>query len=434
MEKILVITYYWPPSGGSGVQRWLKFVKYLPEFGFEPIVITVDPNKAGYAVLDKSLEKEISADIEVYRTNAKDNFKLYKKITGKKELPHGGFAGEINDSFKSKIIRFIRGNFFIPDPRRGWNRYAYKKSCEIIEKYNIKKIITTSPPHSTQLLGLKLKKKYSSIKWIADLRDPWTEIYYYKKILHTFIAKWIDKKYEKNVFNNADKLVVVSEQIKEMFTKLLNNGDNKINVIPNGFDHSDFINIQPNFSQKFVITYTGTLGIEYNIKNFIEIISSLQESIKGQIALRFIGVNAEVLKKYNLDCLTNNIEILSYLPHNIIIKELQESSVLLLVIPENKNNKGILTGKLFEYLGSMKPILCLGPIDGDASKIIRECNAGDCFDYYSKEDMEKFILHHFKTWELNKKLNLLNSSTNTDKYSRQELTKKLAEIISEFTS
>jgi len=175
MKKVLIITYYWPPSGGAGVQRMLKFVKYLHQLGVQITVITVDPRKASYQLTDDSFLKDIPDDINVIKTNTFEPFNLYKSLGSKKEIPHSGFANETNPGFFQKASRFVRGNFFIPDARRGWNKYAYREAIKVIKNNKIDAIITSSPPHSTQLVGLKLKNKYN-IPWVADLRDPWTDI------------------------------------------------------------------------------------------------------------------------------------------------------------------------------------------------------------------------------------------------------------------
>ena len=158
MKKVLIITYYWPPSGGAGVQRWLKFVKYLPQFGIEPVVLTVDPEQAAYPVIDASLEKDVAENVRIYRTPCTDYFKFYRLFSGKKELPTGGISSDGKSSLKQKIMGFVRGNLLLPDPRRGWNGYAYRKAVQLIREHGIETVVTTSPPHSTQLIGLKLKK------------------------------------------------------------------------------------------------------------------------------------------------------------------------------------------------------------------------------------------------------------------------------------
>ena len=174
MQKVLIVTYYWPPGSGAGVQRWLKFSRYLPQYGWDPFILTVDPQYAAYPAIDNSMTSEVPENLNVHKTKANDFFRYYKK--DKSRIPSSGFASDEEKGFKSLITRFIRGNFFIPDPRRGWNGYAFKKACEIIESQKINHVITTSPPHSTQLIGLKLKRKYPAIKWIADLRDPWVSV------------------------------------------------------------------------------------------------------------------------------------------------------------------------------------------------------------------------------------------------------------------
>ena len=215
MNKVLIVTYYWPPGSGAGVQRWLKFAKYLPASGWEPVILTIDSAYAAYPATDNSLLSEVSPDLKVYRTKATDWFRLYKK--DKAKIPSAGFATNDNKSLSGRIIRFIRGNFFIPDPRRGWNKYAIQEASRLIESGEIKHLITTSPPHSTQLIGLELKKKYPRIKWIADLRDPWTDIYYYDSFYHTPFARKIDANYEKKVLETADKIITIGKSLKTSF-------------------------------------------------------------------------------------------------------------------------------------------------------------------------------------------------------------------------
>ena len=216
MKKALIITYYWPPAGGPGVQRWLKFVKYLADFDIEPIVLTVKPQKATYPLRDESLAKEISSEIQVFTTDTFEPFSAYKKATGRAEVPFSGFANETDKPGpRQKLAKFIRGNFFLPDARRGWNKFALVKAEYLIKKFSIDTVITTSPPHSTQLIGLHLKQKYG-LKWLADFRDPWTDIYYYNELYPTAIAKYFDKKMEREVLVNANYISTVSDDMKRL--------------------------------------------------------------------------------------------------------------------------------------------------------------------------------------------------------------------------
>ncbi len=241
MKKVLIITYYWPPGSGAGVQRWLKFSKYLPAYGWEPVILTIDPGYATYPALDNTLTDEVPPRLKVHKTKATDYFRLYSR--DKKRIPSSGFAIDEGKGLFSWLSKFIRGNFFIPDPRKGWNRYAFMKACELIEKEEIRNVITTSPPHSTQLIGLKLKKKYPDIKWIADLRDPWTDIYYYDRFHPTALSRMVDLNYEKSVLKSTDAIITVGASLKELFASKIHGLREKIEVISNGYDAEDFTDL-----------------------------------------------------------------------------------------------------------------------------------------------------------------------------------------------
>jgi glycosyltransferase involved in cell wall biosynthesis len=377
-DKVLIVTYYWPPSGGAGVQRWVKFSKYLPEFGWEPVILTVDPRYAAYPVTDSTMETEIPSSLKVYRTKATDYFSFYNKDRSK--IPTAGFAANTDNSFRGKLGRFLRGNLFIPDPRRGWNKYAYRKACEIIEQSGIKHIITTSPPHSTQLIGLKLKKRFPHLKWVADLRDPWTDIYYYKQFYPTILSKTIDSHYERKVLKEADRIIVVGESLKKLFSEKINKAD-KFEVITNGFDEDDFRGNLPEVSPVFTITYVGTLSDIYPIQGFIEALEKFRAE-GNRFILRFIGMvsarQAELLKSMLKE---QELQFVPYVDHARSIRYMLESSALLLIIPEHESNKSIITGKIFEYIASGRPVICIGPKDGDAAGIIRDSESGEVFDY-----------------------------------------------------
>ncbi len=430
MKKVLIITYYWPPSGGGGVQRWVKFVKYLPKFNIEPIVLTVNPTGASYAVIDKSLEDEVSNDMEVFKTRSREPFNYYKKLTAKKEIPFGGFANEENPGFLQKISRFVRGNFFIPDARIGWNSFAYEEAKTIIKKFDIKTVITSSPPHSTQLIGLKLKKNFD-LHWIADLRDPWTDIYYYNRMYHSPMAKRLDRKKELEVLQNADKIIVVSKSIKELFaSKIMEHQKDKFNIIPNGFDESDFNRRKVNANSKFVITYTGTIANNYHIEGFLKALIRFVEKHGGsKIKMQFVG---RVTGKY-LDIIENSIlkticSFMDHVDHNSSIAYLENSNALFLAIPNVSQNEGILTGKLFEYLAVRKPIIGIGPTNGDASIIIKECSAGKMFSYSDIDSMSKYINELYLKWIESEEA--IPKSDVYNNYSREKLSEKLATLIS----
>jgi len=419
-SKALIITYYWPPSGGAGVQRWLKFAKFLPEFGWEPIILTVDPEYAAYPVTDNSLSSELSANTRVFKTPATDYFRIYKK--DKSKIPTAGFANSVNNTLKGKFLRFIRGNFFIPDPRKGWNKFAYKKACEIIVSENIKYVITTSPPHSTQLIGLKLKKRFPEIKWVADLRDPWTDIYYYKQFYPTFFSKSIDSGYEKSVLKNADRILTVGNSLKESFLLKVKGIENKADVISNGFDESDFKDISPVNPHRFTITYVGTLSDIYPLEGIVDALKKFKTE-GNDFLLRFVGTVPGKAKNIILSGIEDSsLEFIPYVSHNEAVGYMMNSSVLLLIIPSHSSNRSIITGKLFEYLASGKPILCLGPEDGDAARIIKKCRSGINCGYADTDKMSEFLQ------------NIKSYSDNSDKsavkeFSRHSLTAKIVDSL-----
>jgi glycosyltransferase involved in cell wall biosynthesis len=434
LKKVLIISYYWPPSGGSGVQRWLKFVKYFREFGIEPIVLTIDPAFATFPNHDYSLLKEIPEGIEIHTTQASSPFELYKKIR-KKDAPQAGFSGKKKTGLVDKAMRFIRGNFFIPDARIGWNKFALEKAKELIQLHNIDSIVTTSPPHSTQLIGLELKRMFN-LHWLADLRDPWTEIYYNEELFRTSFAKKKDYKLEQLCLKNADKIVVVSEDIKRHFGANRKEILEKIHVIPNGFDETDFTNnlgqknVTPNSnsgnnlgynSSNKTISYVGNLGEQYPVEGFFKAFSEIVKK-DSDWKLHFVG-NCHngvktLVEKLNL---SNSVVFVPYVNHSEAIDFMIKARILLLIIPEIENNKGILTGKLFEYLATGNPILNIGPKDGDAATILNENEVSITLNPNEKQEIVDFILNSSPT----------NTPSNLSehKFSRRYLTKEMAGLI-----
>ncbi len=423
MKKVLIITYYWPPSGGSGVQRWLKFVKYFRDFGIEPIILTVAPEFAALPNIDESLEHEIPAGIEVHKTCAKSPFGFYKKIK-KGTIPNSGFAGEGKANLFDNLFRFIRGNFFIPDARIGWNKFAIEKARELIQLHALDTVITSSPPHSTQLIGLQLKKEFN-LKWLADLRDPWTEIYYNKLLFRTNWAKKIDYRYEQACLQNADTLIVVSEDIKRRLGEARETILEKTHVIPNGFDEEDFSHERTkNDAGIKYISYVGNLGLQYPIEEFLKTFSELVK-VDEQWRIRFVGNVSDVLiteiQKLGLE---KWVEFTPYVEHKKAVEYMINSDLLLLIIPNTENNKGILTGKLFEYIATGNPIIYIGPEDGDALEILKRNTVNIALNSKEKEAVIDFILNsNSNQQEVNP------SSKNT--FSRRNLTGEVAKLILE---
>jgi len=414
-KKVLILTYYFPPSGGAGVQRWLKFSKYLPESGVEPIVITVDERYASYPQIDESLLNDVPSGLKVYKTRTTEVLSLYKKVTPTGQLPHTGFANEQNPTLKQKISRFIRGNFFLPDPRRGWNRYAYAAACELIEQEGIDTVITTSPPHSTQLIGMKLKRKYPSIRWIADLRDPWSDIYYNKSLYQTSLAKACNKRLERQVLETADELITVSSECLRNFQSKTSK-PLPIHLIPNGYDEADFAPVIPSPVRASVshdvsvlqISYVGSLAPQYDQQTFNDALDLLPSEIGKQIDVRYInGVS-----------------------HAEAINNMCTSDILLLLLPNQVENKGIVTGKLFEYMASGKPVLAVCFKDGDAANILSKYEQDGIFAFGESQKIADFLTKAVESKRANPQQPITVTNIKAAQaYSRRTLTQKLAHII-----
>jgi glycosyltransferase involved in cell wall biosynthesis len=417
VKNLLIITYYWPPAGGAGVQRWLKFSKYLPEFGWNPIILTVDPDQGSYPQRDESLLKEVRDEVEVFRTHSFEPLQLYAKAVGKDRVPYGGFS---NQKSNSSFSRFIRGNFFIPDARRGWNRYAIAKAKEIISTRTIDCVVTTGPPQSTHLIGLDLKRDLG-IKWGIDLRDPWTDIYYNEKMLRTPWAEKHDAKLEKQTLEEADFCITVSKGFAELFNRKV---EREYHVVTNGFDEQDLVDENPRNSReskKLIISYTGTMSDIYDPDVFFEALASY----KGSFEFRIAGSISEgVQKKIDDYGISKSVNYLGYLTHADALKEMSQADLLLLISPMVKNSKGIIPGKLFEYLAAGKPILAIAEDDKcDVAVILSDTKGGLFFSRENLKGLSNFLESLPNNFEFIPNIEAINN------YNRKTLTEKLVSII-----
>ncbi len=391
MRKVLIISYYWPPSGGPGVQRWLKLSKYLAK-EVKVFVVTVDPKQATYPLIDNSLLEDVHQDITTLKTHSFEPLGIFGKLFGQKKIPYSGFGNVKKDSWFSKITRFIRGNLFVPDARRGWNRYAISAAKKCILDNHIKTIITTGPPHSTHLIGLKLSAQLS-IKWITDFRDPWTDLYYQDMFYQLKPTKRWNHNLERKVLENADLVVANCNSNKNLLESKVTVDEHKFVVLTNGFDQNDFgaDGIDHNTGTDFTITYIGTMHDNYQPETFFEAIRNLMNDNR-KIRLLFVGNISEGIKKrinqFGLDKIT---DVLGYLDHSKAIEYMQSADLLLYAFPNTKEDRGV-AGKLFEYLASRRPIVGLGPTKGDSADIINECNAGEIFERGNSSLIEENIL------------------------------------------
>lgn len=427
MKKVLIITYYWPPSGGAGVQRWVKFTKYLRDFGCEPIVYV--PENPEYPSQDDSFLKDIPEDVQIIKRKIWEPYNIYRNLFGKKgeAIPAGFISEKTKSGWKEKLSIAIRGNFLIPDPRKFWIKPSVKFLTRFIKENHIDAIVTTGPPHSMHMIGLGLKSRFSNVKWIADFRDPWTNIDFYNELQ---LSKWADKKHhslEKKVVQSADELIVVSKNMVEEFSAM---SPRSITLIPNGYDAEDMPKIQPELDGKFTISHIGTMNAARNPFNLWKACGDLikeSEEFAKDLRIQLIGkVDFSVIEGVKFNGLEEHLVRIDYLPHQEAIRKQQSSQVLLLLINNSANAKGILTGKFFEYLASGRPVMGVGPADGDAAEILRNTGAGEMFEYGEVTQLKEKI----EIWyELYKQNSLKISVSSVEKYSRKSLTSQLAEII-----
>ena len=429
-KKILIITYYWPPAGGPGVQRWLKFVKYLPDLGWTPTVFI--PENPSYPIVDETLEKEVSEYLAIIKTKIWEPYQL-AEIFGKdnKKFKAGQFDVGKNQSWKSKLSIWVRGNFFIPDARVFW----VKPSGEYLKKYlkenQFDAFVTTGPPHSMHLIGLELKKEFPHLKWIADFRDPWTEISYYKHLKLTKSADQKHRNLERKVFETADITLATSFSDAENFRK---KGANAF-CITNGFDENTNLRIRESENlkiekSKFTLSYIGVLEQLRNPEVLWKVLNELISEnavFKNDFQLKFVGrIDDKILNEIEQTSLNNLVNNLGYLSHSAANVEMANSDLLLITNFPDDLSKGIIPGKIFEYLATGKQIISFGPKESDVKKILEETNAGKHFSYDYETELKVFLLEKFEEW----KSGISNSQTqNIEQFSRKNLTKKLTELL-----
>ena len=428
MKKVLIVTYYWIPSGGAGVQRWVKFTKYLRDFGWEPIIYT--PENPEFPSIDHSFEKDIPSDIQIIKTPIWEPYNIYRNLSGKKnESINAGFISENKkQGWKDKLSIWIRGNFLIPDPRRFWIKPSIRFLTNYLQNNEIDAIITTGPPHSMHMIGLGLKKNFPNLKWVADFRDPWTNIDFYKDLNLSWISDKMHHRLEKEIIQQADSIVVVSNGMKQEY-ELLN--PKQIQVISNGYDESDVQQAAvPDLDKKFTISHIGTLNVARNPKTVWAVLSEIcneNPEFKSDLLIQLVGkVDFSVLEDINFLNLSNNLLKIDYLSHSEAIAKQQSSQVLMLLINNSGNAKGILTGKFYEYLAAKRPILAIGPIVGDAADVLKETGAGIMVDFQDDEGTKKALLDYYNRY----KKRLLNvPSESIERFSRRSLTGELTKLL-----
>ena len=445
MKKVLVITYYWPPGGGAGVQRWLKFVKYLRNYGWEPVVYT--PENGEMPVLDPTLEKDVPEGITVIRRPIWEPYNSYKRFIGQKknEKINTGFLSENKKPKRAeKLAVWIRGNFFIPDARKFWIRPSVSFLSGYLKDNPVQAIVSTGPPHSMHLIALELHKQLH-IPWLADFRDPWTNIDFYSKLMLLPFADSKHKRLEIEVLNNADIVTCVGKTWLSELEEILKKSApekftpevaKKFHFISNGFDPGDYESsgeVKPD--AKFSMAHIGTLDKSRNPAVLWKVLAAMVKKDSGfakDLEIKLVGkVDIFVQEDIEKNGLNSNLNKIAYLSHHDVTIVQKQAQVLMLLINRTPNAMGITTGKFFEYMAAKRPILCIGPIGGDADKILAETHAGLLSDYDDEVTLEKNIQYYYNNFKAGK---LVSEGINTEKYSRKMLTGEVARVLDSLTT
>jgi glycosyltransferase involved in cell wall biosynthesis len=395
MNRYLLITYYWPPCGGVSVRRWLLFCKYLLRHGFVGTVVTTQDGD--YPYVDESLVGLVPDEIKVVRTYTPTFKGVFRYLVGKDaRLPYGSLLTSEKDGFFKRLMYFLRTQLVSPDARVVWNLNAFKEAEMQLRSGVYTAVITTGPPHSTHLVGLWLKKKYNHIKWIADLRDPWSKIYYLENMKRNVVLDAYDRYLERRVLSQADVSVTVSDGFVRCF-------EGKVSrVIPNGFDPDDFADKVYNRGDCFRVKFVGALtdSRKNEVVQTLDWINEYATKV-GIKDIEFTLIGAYEKEPEELAKMLSAIRFknIGFVNHDKVIEECVNAEVLLLVINKTKNNEGILPLKLFEYIGSRTHVLGVGPLNSDVIGVLEETSAGEMFGYDEKEMFLKRFEELYFEWK-----------------------------------
>ena len=428
MKRLLIITYYWPPTGGSGVQRWVKFSKYLPEFGWQPVVYT--PENPEQLARDESLLADVPACAEVVKTHISEPYEIYRRLTGGKQGQEVNPVNAQKKNWKQRLSLWVRGNCFIPDPRVGWVRPSVRFLKKYLAEHPVDAVVTTGPPQSVHLIGLGLKKALG-LHWIADFRDPWTEMFYYKHLGLSAAADRRHHRLEQAVLDGADTVISVSPPVAADFRAKTKT---PVVLITNGFDESDFKDagsqsgmttdshsgLDPE-SPKLRLVHTGLFAADGNPLNLWDALARRcgeDPSFRERLEIRLAGkVDAAITDAIRARGLGGNLVELGYLPHDETVREQRAADILLLPLRREPEYAKVLPGKIFEYLAARRPVLGIGQEDGAAATVLRDAGAGDMFDWDKQDELLAFLdAEHPQT-------------AGIEKYSRRALTAQLVDIL-----
>ena len=427
MKRVLLISYYFPPSGGPGVQRILKFARYLPQCGWLPTVLTVDPNYAAFPSIDDSLLEEIPSDVEVVRTRAWDPFSVYGRIQGKRrdEVIKVGYI-EGKQGLKN-VAQWLRGNIFLPDARVGWVPFGSRAARKLVRKQKFDAVMSTGPPHSSHLIGMAAHKA-SGLPWVVDMRDPWVEIYYRDQMYEGAIAKRIQTHLERKVLSTASTVISVSRHLGVGFKRRVHM--RHYETIPNGYDPADIPQGTSTVRERdtFVIGYVGTYSLITHSEGFVAALQQFQLNVPVEVHL--VGkVDSEALEAYRAKGIA--VKGVPYLSHGKAIAYMQSVDVLMLALPRAYGDSaaGIISGKAFEYISARRPILALGPTEGDLADLLNQTQSGNIFDHGDREGILGFLNDHLefrgKSWKINDEALV--------EYERPRLASNLASLLNRLT-
>jgi len=441
LKRLLIITYYWPPTGGSGVQRWVKFSKYLPEFGWQPVVYT--PENPEQLARDESLLKDIPACAEVIKTHISEPYEIYRRLTGGKAGQEVNPVNAQQKTWKQRLSLWIRGNCFIPDPRVSWVRPSVRFLKKYLREHPVDAVVTTGPPQSVHLIGLRLKKELG-LRWIADFRDPWTEMFYYKHLGLSAAADRRHRRLEQAVLDGADKIISVSPPVAADFQARTKT---PVVLITNGFDEDDFKGESLSFAPgvqgfpgqkkwpeksldtpapqrpraEIRLVHTGLFAADGNPLNLWDALAercAADADFRARLQIRLAGkVDAAITDAIRARGLGDNLVELGYLPHDETVREQRAADILLLPLRREPEYAKVLPGKIFEYLAARRPVLGIGQEDGAAASVLRDAAAGEMFDWDKKDELLAFLdADHPQTADI-------------EKYTRRALTERLAEVL-----
>ena len=435
MKRVLVVTYYWPPSGGSGVQRWVKFAKYLPQEGWQPVIYT--PENPEYTAIDHTLEAEIPHTVEIIRRPITEPYDLYRKLMGKgastdmKTLTAGASGGAVTEissgkkSFKQRLSLWIRGNLFVPDPRVGWVKPSVRFLKKYLAEHPVDVIVTTGPPHSMHLIGQRLHKELG-LPWIPDFRDPWSRMYYLKHLPMSARTWRRLRSMEQSVLDDCSTVLAVTPLVQEEFQAQTKT---PVAMITNGYDGGDFEQaVEPDGF--FNVVHTGLFAADGNPLNLwkaLGIKAWADADFKAALRLRLVGkVDREVYDAIAEAGLKDNVVDLGYRDHLTAVREQLAATMLVLPLRNDPEYRPILPGKLFEYLASRRPVLGIGQEDGAMARVLANTGAGVTAGWDNLEAMRDFI---DKAWEQFKAGGVPPVEGDIARFSRRSLTRELAALL-----